>query len=333
MNIEEFTEEQLAGQRLMVGFDGTALNDDLIHLVDTVLVGGIILFSRNISSPDQVKTLCESLQKYALSSGQPPLFVAIDQEGGEVSRLKEPFTQFLGNPAMKEERDAEHFAKTTGVELGQIGVNMNMAPVLDIACKGSVMEGRSFGQDSARVSELGVKVIEHLQEKGIMAVAKHFPGIGRTTLDSHLDTPFLDITLSGLARADLLPFKAAITCDVGGIMLSHVLYSQVDSQWPASLSPCFVRNILRDKMKFEGIVITDDLDMGAIKKHHDIKTVIGQIIASDIDIALICHKGDDIKKAFDEILTHVKRLGRKKMETSVKRIIKYKKKYIKSKYL
>ncbi len=330
MNIAEFTEEQLAGQRLMVGFDGTELNDDLIHLVDTVLVGGIILFSRNITSPDQVKALCKSLQKYAYSCGQPPLFVAIDQEGGEVSRLKKPFTQFPGNPAMKGEKDAEYFAEITGVELGQIGVNMNMAPVLDIACKGSIMAERSFGHDSARVSGLGLKVIEHLQKKGIMAVAKHFPGIGKTTLDSHLDIPFLDITMANLAEVDLLPFKAAIARDVGGIMLSHVLYRQIDSQWPASLSPCFVRKILRDEMKFEGIVITDDLDMGAIKKHHDIKTVIRQIIASDIDIALICHKSADIEKAFAEILNHVKMLGRKKMEASVKRIIKYKKKYIKN---
>ncbi len=330
MKITNFTDRQLAGQRLMVGFNGTELNSNLMFLIDTILVGGIILFSRNIFSPDQVKNLCKSVQKYALSCGQPPLFIAIDQEGGEVSRLKKPFTQFPGNPAIDNEEAAKHFAEITGAELNEIGVNMNMAPVMDIAYNNisSIMAGRSFGYNSDQVSKLGIKVIEHLQKKKILAVAKHYPGIGRTLLDSHLDMPVLDTKLSLLNESDLLPFKAAVEHNVGGIMLSHILYSQIDPDWPASLSPVIAKHILRDKINFKGIVITDDIDMGAIKKHYNIKTIIRQILASDIDLLLICHDGPDIKKAFDEILSQSKNIIRKKTENSVKRILKYKKKFI-----
>ena len=149
MDITKFSDEQIAGQRLMIGFDGTALNTDLMYLIDTIKVGGIILFSRNLSTPAQIKNLCASVQEYAMACGQPPLLIAIDQEGGQVARLKEPFTQFPGNPHMHGEEDAESFARITSVELKRIGVNMNMAPVLDVAIKGtgSVMVERAFGDN------------------------------------------------------------------------------------------------------------------------------------------------------------------------------------------
>jgi len=131
MDISEFSNEQLAGQRLMVGFDGTRLNDDLMFLIDTLKVGGIILFSRNLTSPDQIKDLCLSVQEYAVKCGQPPLFISIDQEGGKVARLEEPFTQFPGNPHMKNDEDARHFAEITASELKNVGINMNMAPVME----------------------------------------------------------------------------------------------------------------------------------------------------------------------------------------------------------
>jgi beta-N-acetylhexosaminidase len=304
MNISAFSDEQSAGQRLMVGFDGTELNPDLRFLIKTLRVGGIILFSRNLITPGQITHLCTSVQEYALSCGQPPLFISIDQEGGSVARLKEPFTQFPGNPQMKGPEDAIHFARVTASELTQIGVNMNLAPVLDVAPQeiDSVQKSRVFGHDPLWVSELGTAVIEHLQANNIMAVAKHFPGIGRIVLDPHNEISDLNIDVDAMQDTDLLPFKAAIDINVAGIMLSHIRYPKLDARWPASLSAVIAHDLLRKQMGYYGIIMTDDLDMGAIKKHYDIKTVLRQILLADIDIALICHKGPDIENAFQEIL-------------------------------
>ena len=146
MDLNVFSNEQLAGQRLIVGFDGTALNEDLQYIIDRLKVGGIILFAQNIKSPAQLKGLCSSVQIYARDSGNLPMFIAIDQEGGQVARLTTPFTQFPGNPEMKGEKDAIHFADVTAAELTQIGINMNMAQVMDVVEKeiNSLMAGRAF---------------------------------------------------------------------------------------------------------------------------------------------------------------------------------------------
>jgi beta-N-acetylhexosaminidase len=180
MDIENFSLEQCAGQRLMVGFEGIELNDELMFLIDTIKVGGIILFAQNLSNPEQIKHLCSSAQEYARSHLQPSLFIAIDQEGGKVARLKKPFTLFPGNPTMEGPEDARHFALVTAAELKKIGINMNLAPVMDVAPKGinSVMAARVFGHDPQCVAELGATVIQFLQKNKIMSVAKHFPGIG-----------------------------------------------------------------------------------------------------------------------------------------------------------
>ena len=308
MHAKSLSIEQLAGQRLMAGFDGTAFNQDLEYLIGELGVGGLILFARNLINPDQIKNLCLNIQDYAKTRALPPMLIAIDQEGGTVARLKKPFTQFPGNSNMRGQEDAAVFAKTTARELKQIGVNMNMAPVLDVVPKNfaGVMAARSFGSDPAVVALMGQTVIEHLQKNSIMAVAKHFPGIGRTILDSHLQLPDLDTDLAQLQEYDLIPFEAAAKQAVSGIMLSHIRYLKIDPVWPASLSYIIAKTILRDKMGYNGVVITDDLDMGAIKKHYNIATVIQQILSAEVDIALICHKGPDIENARNSILNTIK---------------------------
>ncbi|MFO7666055.1 MAG: beta-N-acetylhexosaminidase [Desulfobacterales bacterium] len=332
MNISGYSAEQLAGQRLMVGFEGTKLTRELMFLIDTLRVGGIILFAGNIKTPGQVKNLCKSAQDYARSCGQPPLIIAIDQEGGQVARLKEPFTQFPGNPAMKGEEDASVFAAITASELLGVGINMDMAPVMDVAPKGveSVVSGRVFGSDPHRVSKMGVVVIEGLQAKKIMAVAKHFPGIGRTVLDSHLDLPMLEAGLSNLESFDLIPFQTAIRHDVAGIMLSHIVYTGIDDRWPASLSEKIAKNLLRNSMGYDGIVMTDDLDMGAVKNHFEIGTSVRQILSAGIDMMLICHEGPDIELAFEEVLKNMRDSIRLRVdaEKSVRRIMRVKEKYL-----
>ena len=324
--------EQLAGQRLMVGFEGTEFNEDLKFLIGRLNVGGVILFAINIESPDQIKDLCRSIQDYARACQQPPLFIAVDQEGGQVARLKEPFTIFPGNPHMKSEADAIRFAEITSAEMNQVGINMNMAPVMDVSSEGSgsIMAERTFGDNPDWVSRLGVKVIEHLQLNKIMAVAKHFPGIGRTALDSHLDMPVLHDDLSIMEQLDLIPFEAGIRSGVSGVMLSHIFYSQLDPQWPASLSLQIAKNLLRKQMQFNGLVLTDDLDMGAITKHYDIQTAVHQILAADIDLTLICHKGPSIEIAFEEMAKEIADAPAIKASgiESVERIMRAKRKYI-----
>ncbi len=332
MKTATLSTEQQAGQRLMVGFEGTGLNEDLKDLINRLKIGGIILFAGNLKSPDQIKELCRSIQDYAKICQQPPLFIAVDQEGGLVARLQEPFTIFPGNPHMKTEEDAVHFAEITAAELNQVGINMNMAPVMDVSPEGSgsIMAERTFGDNPAWVSRLGVKVIEHLQLNNIMAVAKHFPGIGRTTLDSHMDMPVLHDDLSVMEQFDLIPFEAGIQNNVSGVMLSHIFYTKLDPQWPASLSPQIANNLLRKQMGFDGLVLTDDLDMGAISKHYDIHTAIHQILAADIDLTLICHKGPTIEIAFEEILkemTDSPELKARGIE-SMERIMEAKRRYL-----
>ena len=332
MNINSLSEEQLAGQRLMVGFNGTKLNDELQFLIQELGVGGIILFSRNLETPDQIKALCKSAQAFAGKCGQPALLISIDQEGGKVARLKEPFTQFPGNPAMTDEADAVRFAEVTANELSGIGINMDMAPVLDVIPEtgNSVMATRAFGHDPFWVSQLGTAVIQHLQQNHIMAVAKHFPGIGRTTLDSHDDLPTVAVDLNTLDQTDLVPFKAAVEKHVAGIMVSHIRYDRIDSQWPASLSSRVVKDLLRETLGYQGVVITDDLDMGAIQNHYDIHTIMEQVLKAEVDIALICHSLDQMKTAFGVSLDFLKRSpgNMQKGLRSVERILELKKKYL-----
>lgn len=301
---EKLSTEDLAGQRLVVGFDGTEMNDDLRFLLEELRVGGIILFSRNIVSPGQVARLCRDVQAHAARCGLPPLLVAVDQEGGAVARLRPPhFTAFPGSPGLPNEAAAERFARITARELRSVGFNMDMAPVVDVAPADgeSVMRERVFGTDPEVVGRMGKAVIRGLQRRGVMAVAKHFPGIGRTVLDSHVDRPFFGEPAEGIRRFDLPPFAEAIRAGVAGIMLSHIVYESLDPRWPASLSPAVARDLLRGEMGYRGVVMTDDLDMGAVARHHAIETVVVQVLEADVDIALICHKGPDIEAAYREL--------------------------------
>ncbi|MEA1968129.1 MAG: glycoside hydrolase family 3 N-terminal domain-containing protein [Thermodesulfobacteriota bacterium] len=329
--MKEYDTKELAGQRIMAGFDGTVLNNEIKYLIKNLKIGGLILFSRNIESPDQVKDLCSSAQEFTLFCNLPPLFISIDQEGGDVARLKHPFfTLFPGNPQIKEKNDAINFAAVTAHELKAINVNMNLAPVMDYAPEesNSIMKNRAFCGSPEKVAKLGTYIINELQKQGIMACAKHFPGIGRTILDSHLHLPVLDADRELLKKTDLIPFLAAKENNVCAIMLSHILYTEIDKKWPASLSPEIAKKWLRDEIGFQGIVMTDDLDMKAVK--HDIKTSVKQILKSEIDITLICHKGPDIETAFKEIhrtISEEKYFFTKGVE-SFKRILKAKTTYL-----
>ncbi|MBW1649737.1 MAG: glycoside hydrolase family 3 protein [Deltaproteobacteria bacterium] len=333
MNYCDFTNEQIAGQMIIAGFYGTKPDDELKFLINTIKAGGVILFSRNIESRHQLEDLCSSIQRYAKQAGQPPLFIAIDQEGGKVARLKEPFTIFSGAPYIKTPEQAEKFAEITGEELKRTGINMNMAPVLDIApenFENSAMAGRMFCGNPEQAGELGAEVIRGLQKKNVISVAKHFPGIGRATVDSHFKLPNLIQNRFALDSFELIPFKAAINVKAAGIMTSHVIYPKIDALWPAGLSRKIITNILRTELGYDGLVITDDLDMGAIDKYYDLDLVIDRILTVETDIALICKNTANIKKAFDLILDFIKSspFNKARCKRSLQRIIKTKTKYL-----
>lgn len=302
------TVERMAGQRIMAGFHGTTLNPDLRFLIDTIGVCGIILFSRNIESPGQLRDLCAGAAEYAESAGLSRLLIAVDQEGGSVARLRPPEFDYLpGAPELTDETDAEAHAAATATLLRQMHINMNMAPVLDVAPPAfdSIMKDRIYGRDPDRVSRMGRAVIRGLRKGGILPVAKHFPGIGRTTSDSHLDRPDLAVSAESLQTSDLVPFREAIRADVSGIMLSHVRYPAIDGEWPASLSTIIGRDLLRKKLGYTGAVFTDDLEMGAVSKHYDISGVMARVLETETDVALICESRSVTGEAFEAMCRHI----------------------------
>ncbi|MCK5097869.1 MAG: beta-N-acetylhexosaminidase, partial [Desulfobacteraceae bacterium] len=237
----------LAGQKMMVGFDGIEFNSDLKFLISKLKVGGLVLFTRNIESPLQLKTLLDKITNFATKCKLPKLFISIDQEGGEVARLKKPFKVFKGNPSIKNKKDAEKFARTQAIELKCLNINMNFAPVMDVVPDDykSIMEKRAFTGNAQLVGELGCYVIDTMQKFNTMAVAKHFPGIGRTAIDSHFELPVVDRNINQLLSEELIPFEKAIKSNVSGMMLSHILYPKLDSKWQASLSPKIAKDLLR----------------------------------------------------------------------------------------
>ena len=339
--IETLTDVQLAGQRLMVGFDGKTVDKQLAAMITRLRVGGVALFKRNVATPDQLSALCRDIQSLSRQTGNPPLLIAVDQEVGPVARLGPPFTVFPGNRAIGESQSpdaAEEFGLITAIELKDVGINMNFAPVLDTVPfedDGFVMTDRVFGHSPRLTTDLGIRVIETMQSNGVAATAKHFPGIGRTTIDSHADLPSLDTDQETLRTADLLPFHAAIQHDVAAMMLSHVIYTDIDPAWPASLSARVANTLLRQVMGFRGVSITDDLDMGAIAKHYDVPTVVKQICEAGIDIALICRSRQKIEAAHGQFMevSNASDDTRAAHLSSVRRILTVKSKYIQSESL
>jgi beta-N-acetylhexosaminidase len=309
---DALSDEQLAGQSLMVGFEGQNLDRGLRTLIREMHVGGIVLFKRNVSSPHGLAALCEKAQSFSAHQGNPSLCIAIDQEGGAVARLGPPFTVFPGNRAIGRagsEEAARDFGITAGRELRSTGITMNLAPVLDVTPKelrAGVMARRVFGNDPQMTARLGTKVIAALQETGVAATAKHFPGLGRTRVDPHQELPAIDAEAGLLQETDLVPFGAAIKMGVDAIMLSHAVYRKLDSQWPASLSWVIAKDLLRKAMGFSGVIMTDDLDMGAVSKHFGAQTWVERICKADIEMVLVCRNRARMDEIYQSLLRAIR---------------------------
>ncbi|TYT74309.1 glycoside hydrolase family 3 N-terminal domain-containing protein [Desulfobotulus mexicanus] len=323
---EQWSPRKLAGQRLMIGFEGPVCDERIRSLIARIFPAGVVLFSTNVRNPEQLIRLNRDLQSSAKEAGLPPLIIAMDQEGGNVARLREPdFREFAPISELKSTEEAREHARCMAVELKALGITMNLAPVLDVADKDtSIMKKRAFTGDARAVTDMGLAMISAYRQEGIHSVAKHFPGIGRTILDSHHVLPRLDAEKSLLAVNDFLPFGAAIKADVDGIMVSHILYGKLDPEWPASLSSIISRDLLRNEMGYEGVVMTDDLDMKAIRL--PMEKVMERMVLAEIDLGLICHEGPAIDEAFSTLLFMAEKEENKaSFIQSAKRILRIKK--------
>jgi beta-N-acetylhexosaminidase len=316
------------GQVFMIGMPGPQLDEETRGLLRDFNIGGVILFARNIREPVQVARLCRDLQEEAMQVHGTPLFLAVDQEGGRVARLREPFTIFPGNTAIGAAEEpvkmAAEFGRVTAGEMKLVGLNMDLAPVVDVR-RGEIekhLEGRSFGEEPEKVALLGKTVITSLQNNGVMAVAKHFPGLGRASLDPHHHLPRIDVDREEIRRVNLPPFGAAVRAGVCGIMTSHALYPALDPERPATLSHSVLTNLLRDEMKFGGLVLTDDLEMGAIATRWGVPEGAAMALEAGADILLICEHQRNVQEAFELILGRL-RLGKnslKRLEESCERV-------------
>ncbi len=282
------------GRLFMAGLPGTRLDEATRSLVRNQGVGGIIFFSRNIESPDQLAALCRELQDLALECQGLPLLLAVDQEGGPVARLRPPFTVPPAGRAIGDDpqptQQALASARLTAREMKLVGLNMNLAPVLDVGREGAaaVMQDRTFGADPRKVAHLGAIVIDALQQEGVLAVAKHFPGLGGTPADPHAGLPVIETRRDELESVDLPPFKAAIDSRVAGIMTSHAVYTALDPRRPATLSETILTRLLRQELGFQDLILTDDLEMGAIAGSSGVPAGAAIALAAGADLLLVC---------------------------------------------
>ncbi len=277
----------------MVGFDGITVPENLKSLLRNGL-GGVILFKRNIASLDQLRDLTKALRDIA---GRP-LLIGIDHEGGRVFRMPPPFTQIppmqkLGQYATSHpdgEAMTFQIAKMMATELAAVGINVNFAPVLDIHTnlQNPIIGDRAFGAERDVVTALGKAMIRGLAEGHVIACAKHFPGHGDTGQDSHLSLPSLPHTMARLRWFELAPFIEAIKHGVPMIMPGHLIYGAIDAANPIPFSERAIQELLREELHFDGVIVTDDLEMGAIRKICSIDDAAVRSLRAGCDLAMIC---------------------------------------------
>ena len=291
------TLEEQIGQLLMVGFWGSTPSQEIIDLIQRHHVGNILLFSRNIREARQIFELTQSLQAIAQEAGQRyPLLIAIDQENGLVQRLGEAVTLFPGNMALGaigSEKVAYEVALATGRELKALGINMNLAPVVDVNNNPAnpVIGVRSFGEDAQQVARLAAAMVKGYHATGILDCLKHFPGHGDTAVDSHLALPTIPYALEWLEALELVPFRSGIEAGAESVMIAHVSFPALTRQdmLPATLSSAIVQGLLREKLGFNGVILSDCLEMKAISETFGTERAAVMAIQAGIDLVLVSH--------------------------------------------
>jgi len=324
---------------MTIGFDGTTVDAELHHMLREYHIGGVILFARNVQSPQQVAALTNDLQKITLESGSPVLFIAIDQEGGRVARLTEDkgFTEFpsaMALTATGDSQNAYRVASTMAVEMRAVGINVDFAPDLDVNNNPAnpVIGIRSFSSDPTKVAEYGLAFAKGLQEYGVLAFGKHFPGHGDTGLDSHIDLPLVPHDRDRLDRIELVPFKAAIDADFAGIMSAHVTFPAIDFTpgLAATLSRPVLTGLLREELGYNGLIATDSLEMGALAaKGYPPQVGAPLALAAGADLLLFNRDHAMHREAFVNLVQAVKdgKISQEQLNDSVERIFQMKKRF------
>ena len=321
------------GQLAIAGFAGYSIPSDLRLLAREFDLGGVVLFARNVEAPEQVSEVSRDVQ--ALAS-ELPLWVSTDQEGGRVARLKSPFTVWPPMMTLGRSGDeglAARFARALAAELRAVGISLDYTPVLDIHTNSAnpVIGDRALSERADEVARLGRVIIQTLQAEGIAACGKHFPGHGDTSVDSHHELPVVDHPPDRIERVELVPFKAAIEANVASIMTAHILIPALDDQQPATLSPRVIDGMLKRDLGYQGLVVTDDLNMKAISAKYGTSEATVAAIAAGCDAVLLCGQDQGTQVAAIEAVIHAvedRTLPRKRVEDALARHRRVKERFL-----
>ena len=336
--------EQKVSQLLVAGIEGTQLGQDAVQAVQDYQVGGVILFGRNVESAWQLAELTNGLKD--LNGDYTPLFLCVDQEGGRVDRMPPEVERTPSAWSVGQTLDTEGVGAAYGALLAEecaaFGFNMDFAPSLDIWSNpdNTVIGDRAFGNDWEWTAFFGMSAVESMEEQGgVIPVVKHFPGHGDTSVDSHVALPVVDKSLEELWQSELVPFNMVLNQEdyfgaqagpsAPAVMVAHILLSQVDPDYPASLSHRVVTGLLRGEMGFDGVVCTDDLTMGAVSNTYGMGEAAVLAVEAGCDLLLVCHGADNLTAARDALLEAVDsgRLSPERLDESVKRILSLKVEY------
>ncbi len=334
------------GQLCILGFEGVTLPPLMEQIIRDWSLGGVILFKRNIESKEQVKELIKEVK----ACSKQKIFVSVDHEGGRVFRLPPPFTQIptareISNPPnpplskggeggilIQPIHSAFEWGKLMGRELREVGFNLNYAPVLDVDSNPAnpIIGDRSFGNQPEAVMQHALELASGLRSEGVIPCGKHFPGHGDTAKDSHLELPVVERSLESLEQIEFPPFEAAIQNNIEMLMTAHVMYPALDASLPATLSPKILTGLLRQKMGYEGLIISDDFNMKAIADHYGLGEAARLFLEAGGDIPLICRGEEAELEALEYLEKALKdrKLNLSKLEKSCERINQLKQQFL-----
>lgn len=324
--LQSMTLEEKIGQMVMIGVYGTELNDDIRYFLNQFHFGGVIFYDRNLTSVEQAKKFASDIE--AAAHQKVPLFFALDEEGGAVARGKNFLEPAPSQESIGQSGDVElakHWADYNAKLLKSIGVNINFAPVADVGSR----DTRSFGTDAQLVAKFVDAAAQGYEANNFLYTLKHFPGIGKSKIDPHQEVSNVEVDRATLDAEDLPPFVKVISEHDNSnfmVMIGHLKYDALDPVNSASLSPTVMTELLRNELGFTGVVITDDLEMGAIKNHTSLPSLGVKMIQAGGDIALVCHNYESQQIVYNSILNAVAtgEISEARINESVRRILKMK---------
>ena len=325
--VAAMTLEEKIGQMLVIGIEGTELDAGALEMLRDYHVGGVILFDRNMTNKYQVTGLNANLQRLNKASNKLPLYLCVDQEGGAVARMQQdltvaPTAASLAAQGVPDE--AERWAYQTGQELRTLGFNVNFAPVADIG----IPYGRSYGNDAATVTKFTAAACRGYARSGLLYSLKHFPGMGKSAVDPHTEQYRITARRAELLQEDVAPFRNIISKFDNQefmVMVGHLIYTDLDTV-PASVSPQVIKILLRQELGFQGLVITDDMEMGALTSMYTFPEMGVAAVQAGVDLLLVCHNYEHQKQVYQGVLAAVQsnRIAADVIDAAVVRIVENK---------